>query len=557
MKKSFCLAFILTSLVALCLTGGCKVDVETPDYNLHTVTFECNGGSSISPQILVNGTTATEPKDPSKNGGQFLGWYADPQFNTPFDFGTPITQDVTVYAKWVYKVYFYDYYGKIWKTVDVAHGYKVERPNDNPIPNEWYRDFDNWFVNSERSTVFDYETPITESIEIYAGYKPNKWYTVTFETNGGNAIPPQQVGHADKVIKPENPTKDGYTFIGWYSDAECNFEYDFTNEVVDSKTLYAKWFEFAATKYRGLPAGTDGTAGPSWTYVEFGDWPQTIKAENVTVDENESVEVGMFTYYKGSDGAWYVKEKERASRDDFKYSDGTDVAQEAAESYKYFKVEPIKWRVLTTDYDGKKLLLAEDILLCSYWQCQLPPGSPGDYCYEYCQLRAMLNGKTVRVHGLGSNTSFFDKGFLQTAFPGVVKNIIVAHRIDNSSRSMIPDSESSNYWEKMGYNTLSRNYDDPDRILVLSVQEVTKEDYGFCNNDSRQKSCSDYVKACGLQKFESMREYNNNWWLRSSVMMMSDRMCRACYVDNRGVWGYHSYEPSNIFGIVPALCVEN
>lgn len=522
MKKSFCLAFVLTSLVVLCLTGGCKVDVETPDYNLHTVTFECNGGSSISPQILVHGTTAAEPRrDPTKDGVQFLGWYADPQFNKPFDFGTPITQDMTIYAKWVYKVYFYDYYGNIWKTVDVVHGYKVERPNNNPVLKESYRDFDDWYVDSEKSAVFDFEIPITDSIIIYAGYRPNTWYTITFETNGGNEIPPQQVGHADKVIKPENPTKDGYTFNGWYSDAEFNSEYDFTNEVVGSKTLYAKWFEFAATKYRELPAGTDGTAGPSWTYVEFGDWPQTIKAENVTVDENDSIKVGMFTYYKGSDGAWYVKKMECAGGVGFKYSDGTEVAQKAAKSYKYFKVEPIKWRVLTTDYDGKKLLCAEDALLCSQW---FDAELDNHYIYYF---RSSLH-------------SFLNSDFLITAFSYTGASVC-GLRLDNSPRSMNPDG-NPNFWTERGYQYYNYDANSPfDLIFVLSVQEWTK--YRF------NGKISDYTKASGS---------DSSCWFRS-CLTDSSWCSYPCFIGKDGLLTVLPVKNGGAAtrDVIPALCVEN
>ena len=101
-----------------------------------------------------------------------------------------------------------------------------------------------------------------------------------------------------------------------------------------------------------LPSGTSGTAGTDATYMYFGEWPQTIIASGVTVNESISKENGLFTYYYGSDGAWYVKQAEEAYGTDYTYSNGTSVAQ-GGTSYKYFKVEPIKWRVLTTNYCGR------------------------------------------------------------------------------------------------------------------------------------------------------------------------------------------------------------
>ncbi|MBQ4236597.1 MAG: hypothetical protein II716_07160, partial [Treponema sp.] len=141
---------------------------------------------------------------------------------------------------------------------------------------------------------------------------------------------------------------------------------------------------FSGTDYTALPAGTDGTLETGGTYVNFGDWPQTIKADSVTVDETKSVVVGAYTYYKGSDGAWYAKIKENAYNSGYKYSDGTDVAQDSANSYKYFKVEPIKWRKLTDDYSGKRLLLAENILVNHRY-------AVGSNNYANSEIRTYLN----------------------------------------------------------------------------------------------------------------------------------------------------------------------
>src|SRR5574344_2187560 len=56
-----------------------------------------------------------------------------------------------------------------------------------------------------------------------------------------------------------------------------------------------------------LPAGTNGSAGTTGSYVWFGGWPQTIEASGVTVDESTTKTIGANTYYKGSDGYWYAK----------------------------------------------------------------------------------------------------------------------------------------------------------------------------------------------------------------------------------------------------------
>ena len=71
-------------------------------------------------------------------------------------------------------------------------------------------------------------------------------HTLTFETNGGSTIAPVKVRHGLTVAKPTDPTKDKYTFIGWYVDPEFSAEYDFATVLEADKTIYAK-FELTST----------------------------------------------------------------------------------------------------------------------------------------------------------------------------------------------------------------------------------------------------------------------------------------------------------------------
>ena len=71
-------------------------------------------------------------------------------------------------------------------------------------------------------------------------------HTLTFETNGGSAIDPVTVRHGNAVARPADPTKDKYTFIGWYADPEFTEEYDFATVLEADKTIYAK-FELTST----------------------------------------------------------------------------------------------------------------------------------------------------------------------------------------------------------------------------------------------------------------------------------------------------------------------
>ena len=67
-------------------------------------------------------------------------------------------------------------------------------------------------------------------------------WTVSFDVKGGSTITNISVKNGNKISKPDNPQKDGYTFVGWYKESAYNHEWNFDVDVVTANTtLYAKW----------------------------------------------------------------------------------------------------------------------------------------------------------------------------------------------------------------------------------------------------------------------------------------------------------------------------
>ena len=67
-----------------------------------TVTYDSNGGSAVEPETVDYGDTATEPEPPTLDGHTFAGWYTDDEtFLEAYDFDTPVTADIILYAKWI------------------------------------------------------------------------------------------------------------------------------------------------------------------------------------------------------------------------------------------------------------------------------------------------------------------------------------------------------------------------------------------------------------------------------------------------------------------------
>ena len=298
---------------------------------------------------------------------------------------------------------------------------------------------------------------------------------------------------------------------------------------------------FAGTPYTELPAGTDGSVGKTGKYVLFGDWPQTIKAENVTVNESKYVVVGAHTYYKGSDGCWYIKIMENKASGyegpkGFRYSDDTRVQTKYKKSYRYFKVEPIKWRILTSNYNGtgKKLLLAEAALTCEPFNdtwgdyamfegvdgkqyyftldVTLRKRKDGSYIqhnnYEHSRIRAFLNGiaylqgdENAYVKGTPpvtrTNDEFVGRGFLQTAFSPEAQSKIAVTTVENSNRkntglAVVQELtaldakiyEGTIYYEKgedhkRTYFPKFTSNNTKDKVFLLTPADVIRKDYGF------------------------------------------------------------------------------
>ena len=95
-------------------------------------------------------------------------------------------------------------------------------------------------------------------------------YTVSFDTQGGSSVSKKLVKRNSTLTKPDDPTKEGYTFAGWYTDEELTMEYDFSAKVKEGFTLYAKWIEEKAQTEQ-TDNNTD-KAPTVFTDVKAGSW---------------------------------------------------------------------------------------------------------------------------------------------------------------------------------------------------------------------------------------------------------------------------------------------
>lgn len=87
----------------------------------------------------------------------------------------------------------------------------------------------------------------------------NRKYTVTFETSAGVTKETQTVKKDDLVKEPEEPTREGYTFAGWYYADNQDKKYDFSSKVDKNITLIAKWFKAEENEIKGVSISANKT----------------------------------------------------------------------------------------------------------------------------------------------------------------------------------------------------------------------------------------------------------------------------------------------------------
>jgi uncharacterized repeat protein (TIGR02543 family) len=134
-------------------------------------------------------------------------------------------------------------------------------------------------VQTEGSTF----TMGAADVTLYAQWTINT-YTVTFDSQGGSAVASQTVEHGGKVTEPTAPTKEGYTFGGWYKESGCTNAWNFATDTVTANvTLFAKWTPLYALRDTG-PAGglifyvKEGGYSDGWMYLEAAPSDQSTGA---------------------------------------------------------------------------------------------------------------------------------------------------------------------------------------------------------------------------------------------------------------------------------------
>ena len=572
----------------------------TITYNVNDETLQVQTATQIIPvgqsQPLK---TLSQLGFEHSSKGAFVGWSTSPDATTATymnkHYFTP-TEDITLYAVWVsYErgenscsfTCYVNYEG-----ADPAYYlWNFQKGSEIRLSNPCYREgyeFKGWTTSPEStSVVYDSNTGVIVKEDMYL-------YAVWECTLAHGGLSNLTVsGTPEKTVYMSGEAFDGsgLTVVANYADGYSETVTTYTDnlgtdicykgkiviltyvaEGIEKSAIVTGPFYIAASDsitQTVINNGTKTIDGTAYQLVKFGDFPQTIAASEINYSSSEVYN----GWYLGSDGYFYEKCRENAYAADYTYSDGTTCAQWSANSEKYFKVEPIEWRVLTSDYNstGKKLILAENLLTAnvSYYNYASYPSTraidgstiqPNNY--KYSQIRVYLNGLTYYDDSNTVKDSYENNGFLQKAFTKSAQKLIFDTEVDNSARSTNPDANST-LWNSGTNDNACDNT--TDQIFLLSEQEVTTSNYGFAACDvfigdsngttesSRVRYATDYARA--NYTFQDTSNGNaGSWWTRSPYFSLSSNALRIGPAGSADKYNDIIY---NFRGICPALCLSN
>ncbi len=233
----------------------------------YTITFNANGGSGApsAQTVKYNGTLPTISVKPKKPGYTFKGWYDSVSGGIQYYNASNVavkkydkTSNVTLYARWKAKSYTitFDANGGSEAPSAQTVKYNGTLPTISVKPKRPGYTFKGWYdsvsggiqyYNASNVAVKKYDK--TSNVTLYARWKA-KSYTITFNANRGSKAPSAQTVKYNGTLPTINviPTREGYTFIGWYDSVSGGIQYYNASNVAMKKydkksniTLYARW----------------------------------------------------------------------------------------------------------------------------------------------------------------------------------------------------------------------------------------------------------------------------------------------------------------------------
>ncbi len=281
----------------------------------YTVRFLMNIKPAVDEGVyntatVISGQKVTRPAtDPEREGYTFAGWYAEEDCATEFDFNTAITEDTDIYAKWTINQYTVTYVpgegGSLPDGADasitVDYG-TVLTDLPTPTNTDNTKLFMGWYLDISQNIMYTNQ-PIESNTTLTARWADAESVCeITFNTLGGSEVESVTVIKNEVTAagyKPENPTKEGYTFGGWYKEEGCTTEFVFgTDSVTGDTTLYAGWLVNIKTSDAPKVSYTEPKAGEAAKPAEVAELQGSVDSPAVF----EAVEESRKIVYAAKEG---------------------------------------------------------------------------------------------------------------------------------------------------------------------------------------------------------------------------------------------------------------
>lgn len=252
--------------------SGAQPSIESsePIVKTYTVSFNSNGGSQVSSQEVEEGKKVSKPTDPTRKGYEFVNWtYQGEEWSF---IGYVVSEDMVLEANWKPNQYELTLINSDSKKGNISGGGTYAYDSEltiNATPNEgysfigWY-DKDNNLISSDKYYSFIFNTL---DYSLIARWNEGNEYTIYLDTNGdhiSDTLMNVQYGHSYSL--PE-PTRNGYTFDGWY-DGFTKIDFNGTWNYAVDKIFIAKWSIITYAITYELNGGANNTNNPSSYTVE-------------------------------------------------------------------------------------------------------------------------------------------------------------------------------------------------------------------------------------------------------------------------------------------------
>ncbi len=214
-----------------------------------------------------------------------------------------------IFANKKYTITFDSDGGSVVEKQIVKRGEKVNKPTD-PTRDGYI--FIEWDLGS---SIYDFSAKVTRNLILKAVWKEQEGgkvtYVVNFNTDGGNSVSNQIINKDGTITKPQDPVRDGYKFLGWYSN---NVLFDFNTPITKNLELVAKWEKAKDNSTTGTTTTTkknDTTSSTTKkTTTKKNDTTNTTTTKKTTTTTTEAKK---YTVKFDSNGGSKVSSKEVTS----------------------------------------------------------------------------------------------------------------------------------------------------------------------------------------------------------------------------------------------------